>query len=342
MFIDPHVHARDMEESHKETIEHILHVAERAGFSAIFAMPNTKPALVDEDTVKRYLSIAQEVKSPVWFGVYMALTGNKEQVKRAVDVQRRCQNVVGFKLYAGHSTNNTGVVDLESQYGVYQTLASEGYAGVLAVHCEKQELLSDFDPADPVTHAERRPAKAEVTSVQEQLMLASGERFKGTLHIAHVSVPASVRYSEMFPEVRVTYGVTLQHCTLDLNAMCIPGTGLYRKMNPPLRPAGMNKELVEMLRDGRIDWVETDHAPHRKAEKLAQPYASGMTGVQKYPKFVEWLRSQGFSEKRLEEITFSRVRDAFKLDIKQRSCVPERDLESEYEFDPYEGTGVLE
>ena len=103
MFIDPHVHCRDEEQSHKETIEHALRVAERAGFTAIFDMPNTARPVTTRERVEERLVIARRVNSVVQYGLYMALTADLEQVKRAVETFQDLSQVVGFKLYAGHS-----------------------------------------------------------------------------------------------------------------------------------------------------------------------------------------------------------------------------------------------
>ena len=142
-------------------------------------------------------------------------------------------------------------------------------------------------------------------------------------------------------DIRVTCGVCPHHLLLDYTAMEKP-QGLIMKMNPPLRPIGMNVELLELLREGKITWVETDHAPHTLEEKLSVPYMSGVTGLQKYPKFIYWLKQQGFNDDLVKKITFSNIVKQFGLDLKSRECSPILDLEHEYSFDPYKGFGVLE
>ncbi|HSU72274.1 MAG TPA: dihydroorotase [Candidatus Binatia bacterium] len=342
MFIDPHVHCRDEEQSAKETIAHALHVAERAGFTAIFDMPNTARPVSTPERVKERLAISDRVNSPVWYGLYMALTADPEQVKRAVETQRKIDQVVGFKLYAGHSVGNIGVINEADQVRVYETLAREGYKGVVVVHCEKESAMKkDFDPTYPITHAYSRPGHAEVQSLGDQLRFAKAANYAGTLHVAHISMPQSVEVVCSEKELDVTCGATIHHLLLDWDRL-LDRQGTILKMNPPLRTPKDREALFDQLKSAQIDWIETDHAPHRLEEKLNPPYMSGITGLQKYPKFIQYLSRNGFSERLIEDITFNNINRTFGLELEPRECLPELHLESEYEFDPYQGTGVLE
>ncbi len=346
MFIDPHVHCRDEEQAYKETIAHALKTAERAGFTAIFDMPNTKRPVDSKARVVERLALAREAKSPVFYGMYMALTGDVDQIKEAVATYREFKEVVGFKLYAGHSVGRIGVIDIEKQRRIYQTLVHEDYRGVLAIHCEKESMMTgNWNPTKPITHALARPPEAEVASVRDQIDFAREYGFQGTLHIAHVSVPEAVKIAKSQHDVRVTCGVCPHHLLLDYRAM-ESLRGLLMKMNPPLRPPGMPEEMLELLRNREIDWIETDHAPHTLEERIGVPYLSGITGLQKYPKFVQWLRDKAFSEERIREITFDAISRAFELEVPRRECIPEYGLDKQfdniYRFDPYDGFGVLE
>jgi len=341
MYIDPHVHCRDWEQAYKETVKHALSVAEKAGFTAIFDMPNTKPPIDSRELAVKRLELAKRAESPVFYGLYMALTADPNQIKEAVETYNGLEQVVGFKLYAGHSVGRIGVIDESEQKRIYQTLAKENYQGVVVLHCEKESLIKDWNPESPESHAMARPWQAEVESLKDQLNFAKEYGFKGTLHIAHTSVPQSVSIVNNEKDLNVTCGVCPHHILLNYTAMK-EGFGVIMKMNPPLRPTGMNIELLELLKQGKIDWVETDHAPHTLKEKLDPPYMSGVTGLQKYPKFINWLRNAGLTEERMRDITFNNINKTFGLDLKIRECEPILDLEHEYEFDPYRGFNVLD
>ncbi len=275
MYIDSHVHFRDFNQQHKETIRHGLEVARDSGLDAVFDMPNTDPPIMTRDLIVDRLRLARNADVPeVFYGVYMGLTADPEQVKCAVEIYREFQRVIGMKLYAGHSVGNLGVITEEDQRAVYRTLAKEGYDGVLAVHCEKESHLKPklWDPKQPVSHCFARPENAEVESVSDQLRLVHETRFKGKLHIAHISSPKAVDLVVEAKEqgMDVSCGICPHHFIYDWNQM-YDKNGLLWKMNPPLRGPGPREEIFQLLRDGKIDWIETDHAPHTLNEKLNNP-----------------------------------------------------------------------
>src|SRR3989344_6161507 len=142
MFIDTHVHLRDFRQQYKETIKHGLEVARDSGVVAVFDMPNTDPAITTEEVLLDRRRVAREAGVPeVFYGVYMGLTADQEQVKRAVEATRKHREVVGLKLYAGHSVGNLEVTEQADQLGIYTCLAAEGYTGVLAAHAVKESCM---------------------------------------------------------------------------------------------------------------------------------------------------------------------------------------------------------
>ena len=335
MFIDPHVHCRDGKQSYKETIAHALSVAERAGMSAIFDMPNTDPPIFGLKEANERIALAHQTKSPVFYGLYVGLTADPKQILDAVRAYDDILEVVGFKMFAGHSTGNLGVVT--GQENVYETLASCGYKGVLAVHCEKESLLKPalWDPQKPITHSFVRPPIAEVASVRDQIEFALGTKFRGTLHIAHISVPEAVDLvQEAKNEMHITCGVTPHHCLLSSEIMN-SAKGLLYKINPPLCEKKMAEMMLQYLTDGKIDWIETDHAPHALHEKLGVPYSSGIPGLAFYPRFVRFLE-QKMPRSLLTAVTFDNIKKAFEVDVDKRDVEPELDLANEYAFDAYE------
>jgi len=200
MIIDSHVHCRDFRQAKKETVAHALEVARDSGLSAIFDMPNTDPPIVDKESVIARLILAKEAcVSEIFYGLYIGLTADPEQIKRAVGLYRisrnhGTKNVVGFKLYAGQSVGNLAVAELQDQSLVYAVLAHEGYDGVTVVHAEKEsEFASElWNPSSPLSHCLARPEKAEIASVQDQIILTQTLGYKGKLHIPHISSPAAV------------------------------------------------------------------------------------------------------------------------------------------------------
>lgn len=337
MYIDSHVHFRDFNQKHKETIKHGLEVAYDSGLDAVFDMPNTDPPLMSRDLVIDRLKIARDSGIPVFYGIYMGLTGDPEQVKRAVKVYREFPQVIGMKLYAGHSVGNLGVTTEESQHTVYQALAEEGYDGVLAVHCEKESHLdpSLWNPVQPITHCYARPEKAEVESVRDQLRMSRENGYNGKLHIAHISSPRAV---DLVVDAKnqgldISCGICPHHFIYDWSQM-YDDDGVLWKMNPPLREPNSREKIFQYLKDGKIDWIETDHAPHSLEEKTQNPYMSGIPGIAWWPLFEEFLRQQNFSDKQIEKLTFSNIVERFGIGIrKSRRKITDR--RRDYPFDPY-------
>jgi dihydroorotase len=312
--IDPHVHLRDWNQRHKETIEHGFAAASRAGITGMFEMPNTDPALTDAQTIERRLSEAHEIQKryPLirHYGLYAGLTADRQQIEQMVRVYgKHHPAVIGFKLFAGHSTGNMGVVGTDVQQQVYTALSELGYRGILAVHCEKESLMDPqaFDPGIPATHSIARPPEAETASVADQLDSALHAGFQGILHIAHVSCPETIEIIERFreekePSFTITTGVTPHHALLDGERGYL--AGMFAKMNPPLRDRRRVDRLFTMLTEGRIDWIETDHAPHTAQEKAAG--ASGIPGFAGYGLLVLALMDAGVDSRLLVSLTGGR------------------------------------
>jgi dihydroorotase len=201
------------------------------------------------------------------------------------------------------------------------TLANAGYEGVLAVHCEKEALIKDiFNPSEPFTHTLSRPNASEIESIKDQIRFAKEADFKGTLHICHVSCKESIELVDKARKaggLKITCGVTPHHL-LWSDEMMKSREGLLYKMNPPLR----SKEDVEALRgalkEGKIDWIETDHAPHAVGEKMHKGHPSGYPSLYLYKKLVEeTLGEWGLGKKQINDLTSGNIIKTFKLDFKQ-------------------------
>ena len=312
MRIDPHVHFRDEAQSYKETIAHGLKVAESQGVGLVFDMPNTALPVLREADVERRLKLVPK-NAKCGYKVYIGATANKEQLKEAARLAIERDEVAGIKLFAGKSTGDLAIIDEREQKAVYETLAD--YSGVLVVHCEKEALMHDsFDPKQPITHAESRPKQAEVESVKDQLAFAEEAGFKGNLHVCHASCAETVRLIRS-ARVKATCGVTPHHLLWD-ESMLEGGHGLLYKMNPPLRSKEAVEELCNCVKNGEVDWIETDHAPHAIGEKLHAGYPSGYPSLYLYARLVEeFLPSLGANDSLIRRMTFDNINKAFDLGL---------------------------
>jgi dihydroorotase len=110
--------------------------------------------------------------------------------------------------------------------------------------------------------------------------------------------------------------------------------GLLLRVNPPLRPKPMPALMLQRLLEGRIDWIETDHAPHTLADKTGGSHASGLPGLPFYPRFVGALVSRGASPQLIQELTHGAICRAFGISLPAAGRAAEP-------WDPYSGISLI-
>ena len=319
---DAHVHFRDWNQSHKETILHGMTTGAGAGFDVFLDMPNTNPPVTDRKAVEERLALGASAEKElrklghdVHYHLYLGITPDAKQLVEMVQAYKDLfPRVCGLKMFASQSTGNMGIIGKERQLEIYRSLTELGYTGVLAVHCEKEEF---FRP-DETRHSDRRPPASEEASVRDQTESAEAAGFKGTLHIAHISTKGAldaVREARRCGLVKITCGATPHHILLNKDSE----TDLI-KMNPPLRPESDRLAVWNALFDGTVDWVESDHAPHTMDEKRGG--ASGLPGFEGMLLTIKALRDAGMPESRLNGLFCTNALDAFGISVKS-SPVPQ-------------------
>ena len=260
-------------------------------------MPNTQRPVISEQRVRERLKLVPEEEKGRYY-LYVGATSDKEQLKEAVRLVNEIPEVIGIKMFAGKSTGNLEITDVNEQRAVYRVLAEAGYSGLLAVHCEKEEFMKNiFDPKEPYSHALSRPKKAEIESLRDQIKFAKEENFKGIFHMCHVSCPESV---DMLAESGINYscGITPHHLMWD-ESKYDSESGLLYKMNPPLRGKEDVSKLREYLKIGKINWVESDHAPHTIGEKFHDGHPSGYPSLYLYKNLKNFLSRIGLDEEQI-------------------------------------------
>ncbi|MFA6190546.1 MAG: dihydroorotase [Candidatus Staskawiczbacteria bacterium] len=321
--IDPHVHCRDQGWAYKSTIAETLKLAELQGICAIFDMPNNNPPTLRIEDVLQRLALVPE-DSPVQYFTYIGLAAdNPDQWAEAVRCWNNIPQVIGIKMFAGHSTANMGIIEPEQQRAVYRFLTEVDYRGVLAVHCEKESLLRPalWDPKNPVSHSLARPPEAEAESVRDQILFAEGAGFCGKLHICHVSTEKALRVIARAKDkrslpMRVTCEVTPHHLLYSTDMLEHLGQlgqlSHWFKVNPPIRIEQDRLALLgAIISDNVVDWIATDNAPHTMQEKLGPPYTSGFPSLYLYQGLLAHLRELGVSEEKIDDLTFYSIIRAF-------------------------------
>lgn len=319
--IDPHVHLRDGMQAHKETLLHGMNIGVLCGITAFFDMPNTAVPLTTAVAIRERLTAGEQAAQKVsgetpFYGVYGGVTANATQVQTLVRLYQELHpKMVGMKMFAGHSTGSMGIISFTEQKQVYQNLVAGGYRGVLVVHCEKESFLRPelWDKQRPASHTLARPVQAEVSSIADQIALVQETGFQGTLHICHISTAESLALVEQarLEGMRITCGVTPHHALL--NDTVTSTEGHLLKMNPPLRPEADRKALFTALCEGRVDWIESDHAPHTLADKAEG--AAGIPGFAGMVLLFERLQQAGVSHAELEQLYGKRAGTVFAIDL---------------------------
>jgi dihydroorotase len=274
-FVDPHVHLRSPGREDEETIASGTAAAAAGGYAAILAMPNTDP-VVDSGAVLGSLVDEARVRAEIPLGFLAAITKGQDGEELTEMVELAEAGAAGF-TDDGRPVVAPGLMRRALQYGAVT-------GRTLAVHCEEPTLSRGGQMHEGAVSAELGfsgyPSVAESVMVERDLSLAAYER--RPVHVMHVSARESVDKlrAAQAAGVAATAEVTPHHLCLTDEAVRSLDSNL--KMNPPLRGSDDRAALVEALRDGTIEAVATDHAPHARHEKEvpfeAAPF--GVTGLE--------------------------------------------------------------
>jgi dihydroorotase len=272
--IDTQVHFREPGLEHKEDIGTGTAAAALGGVTAVFEMPNTKPAT---DSAALLADKCRRARGRAWVDMAFfigATSANARELRRL----ERLPGCAGVKLFMGSSTGDL----LVSEDADVAAVLANGVRRI-AVHSEDERRLKErFTIVDggaaPAMHAEWRDVETAVQATRRLLALARNARRR--VHVLHVSTADELPLLQEHRDV-ATVEVTPQHLTL-----CAPGCyeelDTYAQMNPPVRDARHRAALWRALQDGLVDCIGSDHAPHTREEKN-RPYPqspSGMPGVQ--------------------------------------------------------------
>jgi dihydroorotase len=270
-FIDLHVHLREPGEEYKETIASGAAAAIAGGFTAICAMPNTKP-VNDNASVTRF--IVDKAREAGLARVYPvgAITRESKGEELA--------EMAEMKEAGAVAVSDDGKPVMDSQVMRHAMEYARDHRLVLVDHCQDLHLA-----AGGVINEGRYSAllglkgmsrAAEDSHVARDIMLA--ELTGARVHIAHVSTAGAVELVRRAKRqgLAVTCEVTPHH--LALTDAAVVGFDTNTKMSPPLRTGEDRAALIEAVGDGTIDAIATDHAPHHSDEKMLE-YDCAPSGV---------------------------------------------------------------
>jgi len=275
-FFDPHVHLRTPGREDEEDVETGTRAAAAGGYCGILAMANTEPTVSTAADVEALRERAR-TEASVPAGFLATVTGGMRGEELTEMAELRDAGAAGFSD-DGLPVRSARVLRRALQY---QRLCG----GVIALHEEDPELSGDGvmheGPVSAALGLTGIPSVSESTMIARDAALAGYEEAR--IHVQHLSARESVAAIAAAREagVSVSCEATPHHLCLTDEAVRTLDASRF-KMNPPLRSEDDRQALLAGLRDGTIDCVATDHAPHSADEKEVpfEQAAMGVTGLE--------------------------------------------------------------
>ncbi len=268
-FTDVHVHLREPGFSYKETIKSGSMAAARGGYTSVCSMPNLNPC---PDTAKNLKVQLDIIEKDAVINVYPFGTITKGQRGEELsDIEEMADNVIGY------SDDGRGVQSEEMMLAAMRKV--KALDKIISAHCEDNSLLfggyiHEGEYAKANGHAgicsesEWGPIKRDV-----ELVKKTGCKY----HVCHISTKESVDIIRKAKAEGVDITCETGPHYLVMNDMMLKDEGRF-KMNPPIRSEEDRLALIEGIKDGTIDVIATDHAPH-SAEEKSKGLAKSMMGV---------------------------------------------------------------
>ena len=272
--VDMHTHLREPGRENVETIASGSIAAVHGGFTSICCMPNTTPAIDDASTLNFVLEKAKKAHCNVY--PIAAITKGRKGATFSEMAELASMGAIGFSD-DGNGVRDSLLMRRAMEYSLMLDVA-------IISHCEDESLSLGGSMNESYTSTVLGllgiPKESEEIMVARDLLLA--ELTGARLHICHVSTKRSVELIREAKKrgVKVTCEVTPHHFTLTEEAVRTFDTNT--KVNPPLRTKEDIKAIEKGLKDGTIDVIASDHAPHLSTEKEFEyenaPF--GMLGLQ--------------------------------------------------------------
>ncbi|NHI02053.1 dihydroorotase [Oceanimonas sp. MB9] len=296
--IDSQVHFREPGLTHKEDLDGGTKGAVLGGVTAVFEMPNTNPLTLWQHDLQAKLNAAGQ---RAWCDYAFYIGGSAINARQLQDLET-LPGCAGIKVFMGSSFGDL----LADEDEVLRQILRHGRRR-MAVHAEDEARLRERKSMvelskDVHQHPEWRDVESALKATRRIVALA--EETGRRLHILHVSTAEEMQFLARHKH-RVTVEVTPHHLTLAAPE-CYSRLGSLAQMNPPVREQRHRDALWQAIREGVVDVIGSDHAPHTLEEK-AQPYPhspSGMTGVQTLlPIMLDHVNAGRLSLQRLIDLT---------------------------------------
>lgn len=341
--IDIHVHFRDPGFVHKEDFKTGSLAAAFGGITCVFDMPNTRPQTTSVNSILEKKRIAEN-KSFIDFGIYAAISNNN--IESITELSKKCS---GFKIFLGSSTNSLQL----SEQNLNDVLQKVNQSNKIAlIHAENEPCLKKYNAIEHnlKDHLKCRPSECEEISIKNILNIC--KNISSKIHICHLSSCDGFEVLKNRPK-NISAGVTPPHLFFDINN--VKTNQSFYKVNPPIRLSYDRETLWYGLKNGFIDVLESDHAPHAIEEKEVDfnMAPSGIPGVETmFPLLLAEVKKEQLSFDRLislmcekpaelmgmpkGKIEVGRDADLIVVDFKEMHTISADKLHSKCGWTPFE------
>lgn len=296
--IEVHGHLREPGLDYKEDIPHGTRAGLAGGYTTIFDMPNTRPPTTTvehvEEQIRRYTDRAYTD-----FAINMGTACEHIDELRKIDPSR----ITGVKIFtAGHATTPTTIPHLGDIARIFEILGERQIMALL--HAENQQLVDYFTHVyrdklgrnDPAVWSEARNLSVVLTSALEMIALA--KQFNVKLYLLHLSTTEEFAAVAFGRSIGVDVYGEIASYQLAFTTDDYKTYGNLINVAPALRTPEEQQKLWQLLRDGKIDAVISEHTPHTLAEKQKTSVwevASGMPNIQEtLPALISgWVKHFG-------------------------------------------------
>jgi len=315
--IDAHVHFRTPGAEHKEDWQSGAQAALAGGVTTVFDMPNNIPACISQSTLDEKKKTIDhqlaQVKIPLRY--YLYLGADQSHLE---EIGKLRSKIIGVKVYMGASTGGLVMTDPAALDRTFQMAAQADL--IVAVHAEDEKILQERAQlfkgiTDPSIHSQIRDRAAAIKAVNQAIDLA--EKYSAQLFVLHVSTAEEIDLIRKAKQngILVYAEATPHH--LFLNENDYRKWGSLVQMNPPLRTREDQEALWEAIRDGTIDSIGSDHAPHTLEEKKF-PYGScpaGVPGIETLlPLLLDAYHQKMITLEKIVALTRTNIESIFRLE----------------------------
>jgi dihydroorotase len=261
-FFDMHVHLREPGREDEETIESGSYAAANGGFTGVACMPNTKPA-IDSQEVVNYI---KEQKKSLLVDVHPIATISKEREGKELSPIAELVEAGAVAISDdGSPVMNAELMRRALEYSKMFDIPVLGHEEDINLSKNRHMHEGFYSTKLGIPAI---PSISEDAMIMRDIMIT--EFTDGKFHVCHISTRGGVELVRRAKEkgLKITCEVTPHHFTL--TDQCVESFDTNTKMNPPLRSEDDKEALIEGLKDGTIDVIATDHAPHSIEEKEAE------------------------------------------------------------------------